>query len=57
MIPAVVELYSELRLHLISIVVSSTSVILTFIAFARGVMASTRLPFVMVGYISSGVKP
>lgn len=56
-IPAVVELYSELRLHLISMVVSLTSVILTFIAFARGVIACTRLPFVMVGYISSGVRP
>lgn len=57
MIPAVVELYSEFLRHLISIVVSSTSVILTFIAFARGVIASTRLPFVMVGCISSGVRP
>ena len=57
MIPAVVELYSEFLRHLISMVVSSTSVILTFIAFARGVMVCTRLPFVMVGCISSGVRP
>ncbi len=57
MIPAVVELYSELRLHLISMVVSLTSVILTFIAFARGVIASTRLPFEIVGCISSVVRP
>lgn len=40
--PATVELYFEFLLHLISMVVSLTSDILTFIALASGVIASTR---------------